>query len=135
VSSQADLGDRYGAARPWRRRGVIVASALLAVAFLAWLAWTAWSASTPQVESDLVSYKVEGEHAASAKVQVQLRDDDVEAACLLRAYAEDHAVVGELSFKPRPGQSQPVKETVRTERRATSVTLVGCTAAGQTRPR
>ena len=52
---------------------------------------------------------------------------------MLRAYAEDHTVVGELSFTPE--RSGRTDQTVRTERRATSVELMGCTAEGQNRPR
>ena len=47
------------------------------------------------------------------------------ATCLLRAFAEDHSVVGELSFTPEYGADQPLEETVRTERRATSLELIG----------
>lgn len=130
-----DLADRYGAPAPWRRRAVIAVSVVVAAAFLGWLAWTAWAHSTPAVDSDLVTYSIEGEHRATAKVDVRLKDDTVRATCLLRAFAEDHAVVGELSFTPEYGADQPLEQTIRTERRATSVDLVGCTAPGEPRPR
>ena len=130
-----DLADRYGAPAPWRRRALIGASAVVVAAFLGWLAWSTWAQVTPAVESDLVGYAVKGEHEATAKVAVQFGDDSVRATCLLRAYAEDHSVVGELSFTPAHDAAQPIEETVRTERRATSVELVGCTAPGQPRPR
>ena len=134
MTSQDALADRYGAPAPWRRRAVIVASVVVAAAFLGWLGWTAWEHANPPVESSLVSFHVEGEHAVAAKVEVRLRDDSVEAQCLLRAYAEDHTVVGELSFKPDPTAAQPLEETIRTERAATSVQMVGCTAPGAPRP-
>ena len=54
------------------------------------------------------------------------------ASCTLRAFAEDHTVVGELVFVPEDGRSD---QDVRTERRATSVELLGCTAPGQNHPR
>ncbi len=130
-----DLADRYGAPAPWRRRAVIAVSVVVALAFLGWLGWTAWAHSTPAVDSDLVTYSIDGEHRATAKVDVRLKDQDVQATCLLRAFAEDHAVVGELSFTPEYGARQPLVETIRTERRATSVDLVGCTAPGEPRPR
>ena len=66
---------------------------------------------------------------------MRLKDESVHATCLLRAFAEDHAVVGELSFTPEYGAEQPLVQTIRTERRATSVDLVGCTAPGEPRPR
>jgi len=134
VTTSDALTERYGAPAPWRRRVVWVASAVVAVAFLAWLGWAAWAHTDPEVDSGLESFSVHGEHAATANVTVRLRDADVDARCLLRAYAADHTVVGELSFAPKYGAPQPLVETVRTERRATSVELVGCTTPGQPRP-
>ena len=135
VTTHPALADRYGAPAPWRRRAVIAASVAVSLAFLGWLTWTIWESSTPAVDSDIVGYSIDGEHEATARVDVRLKDDTVRAECLLRAYAEDHSVVGELSFTPRYGAQQPLEETVRTERRATSVELVGCTAPGEPRPR
>lgn len=133
--SQDSLQDRYGAAAPWRRRALVGASAALALVFLGWLGWTTWVHATPAVSSALVGYQVVDEHSATARVEVRLEDADVRASCLLRAFAEDHTVVGELSFTPEYGATQPVELAVRTERRATSVSLVGCTAPGEPRPR
>ena len=124
--------DRYGAPSPLRRRVVIAVCVVVVAAFVGWLGWTIWDQSTPEVQSNLVGYDVVDEHAATAKVDVRLADDDVRASCTLRAYAEDHTVVGELVFTPDEGRNTP---TVRTERRATSVELLGCTAPGQNRPR
>ncbi len=135
MSSQDVLGDRYGAPAPWRRRGIVVASVVLALAFLGWLGWTAWSHATPDVESDLVGYRVVDEHTATAQVRVRLADESIRASCVLRAFAEDHTVVGELAFTPEYDAAQPIEQTVRTERLATSVSLVGCTAPGESRPR
>ena len=133
MSVGTDLVDRYGAPAPWRRRLLLVACVAVAAAFLGWLGWTAWAHSTPQVESELVGYEIVDEHTATAVVQVKLSDDDVDATCTLRAYAEDHTAVGELAFTPE--SSGRTERTVRTERRATSVDLLGCTAPDQNRPR
>lgn len=133
VTTRTDLADRYGAPAPWRRRALLGVSVALAAAFLGWVGWTIWAQSTPAVESALVGYDVVDEHAVVVTVQIDLADDDVVATCLLRASAEDHTVVGELSFTPTA--SGRTEQTVRTERRATSVERVGCTAPGQNRPR
>lgn len=133
MSAPTDLADRYGAPRPWRRRAVVGGCVVVAAAFLGWLAWTIWAQSTPEVRSELVGYHVRDEHAAEATVDVRLDDEDVRASCTVRAFAEDHTVVGELVFTP--GGSGRSEQVVRTERRATSVDLVGCTAPGQQRPR
>ncbi len=133
MSAPTDLADRYGAAAPWRRRVLLGASVVLAAAFLGWLGWTIWAQSTPDVESTMVGYDVVGEHEVTATVRIELGDDDVDATCLLRAFAEDHTIVGELSFTPTA--SGRTEQTVRTERRATSVELMGCTTPDQSRPR
>jgi hypothetical protein len=132
--SSTALAERYGAPRPWRRRATWGVSGLLAVVFLGWLAWTIADQSTLPVESDLVSFDVVDEHAASVLVDVRVADDATGVSCLVRAFAEDHSVVGELSFTPAAGGDR-TEESVRTERRATSVELIGCTADGQARPR
>jgi hypothetical protein len=133
VSAPTDLSERYGAAPVWRSRLVLGLVVVVVAAFLGWLGWTIWSQVHPKVQSSLINFQVEGEHAARAKLDVQLTSPDVKASCTLRAYAEDHSVVGELDFQPvRSGE---MEQSIRTERKATSVELVGCTAPGQNRPR
>lgn len=135
MTSPEALTDRYGAPAPWRRRVLIGACAAVVLVFLGWLAWTAFSHSTPEVESEIVSFDVIDDHTATVVVAIDRRDGDVDATCLVRAIAEDHSVVGELSWKP-DGQAREQEEvTIRTERRATSVQVVGCTTPDQRRPR
>lgn len=133
MSVHTDLGDRYGAPSAPRGRVVVGVTVVLAAAFLGWLGWTIWAEVTPEVESELISFDVVDEHTATARVQVRLGDEDVEASCKLRAYAEDKVVVGELVFTP--DDSGTSQREVRTEREATSVELLGCTAPGQNRAR
>jgi hypothetical protein len=109
---------------------------LLAVAGLAWLAWVVLFHGRPAVTSELVGFDVDGQHTVTAQYTVARRDADVRATCLLRAYAADHSVVGELTV---PVSGSPATGTlssdVRTEREATSVELDGCTAPGQNQAR
>ena len=136
--SDASLADRYGTPSPVRRRILVAFSAVLAVAFLVWLAWTALAHTDPEVRSEMVTYTIDGEHAATARIDVRIDGDDVVATCRLRAHAEDHTVVGELSFEVSRadlGSGTTVEREVRTERLATSVELLGCTTPGQQRPR
>ncbi len=126
------LAERYGAAR--RRPLRVGAASAVAVVFLGWLAWTTWFHATPDARSELVGFDVAGENTAVGTVDIRLADD-VEpegVTCLLRAAAYDHTTVGELRFTPRPGRSD---YEMRTERRATSVELIGCTTPDQPRPR
>jgi len=110
---------------------LIAAVAALAVVFIVWVAWAAWVHGTPAVESDLIGYEVRSDSSAVAQVDVQV-EEGVKASCRVRAVAEDHTTVGEVAFTPEQGRNDVV---VRTERRATSVELIGCTTPDQDRPR
>ena len=134
MSHQAEaLERRYGAPDRGRRALVIAGVVLLAAAGLGWLLWATMFHGRPLVRSALVSYDDVGEHAITATVTVIRRDADVNASCLLRAFAEDHSIVGELNFAVPASAPTTVtlEQTVRTERRATAVQMMGCTADGQ----
>jgi hypothetical protein len=131
-----DLAERYGAPSRARRPVIVTLAVVVAAAALGWLAWTAFFHSRPEVTSQLVGFEVRGQHAAGATFTVVRRDPDVRASCLLRASAADHATVGELTVRVTSGEAeQRLTKTMRTERRATAVDLVGCTAPGQPRRR
>jgi Domain of unknown function (DUF4307) len=127
----SDLAERYGTPSPVRRRVLVLVVATVAAASLGWLAWTAWFHSSPAVESELASYDIVDDNRATAVLEVDL-EEGVVASCRVRAFADDHTIVGELAFEPVDGRNEV---TVRTERRATSVERIGCTAPGQSRPR
>jgi hypothetical protein len=134
VSAQT-LEERYGARSPGRRRVVIAASAVLALAFLGWLGWVVYETLTPQVTSSLESFHIDDAHTATAVVAVSLSSADVEATCQLRAYAADHTTVGATSFTPDPSKGQRQTVQIKTERLATAIESLGCTAPGQDKPR
>ncbi|GAB3254930.1 DUF4307 domain-containing protein [Nocardioides dilutus] len=135
MSTQDSLADRYGAPSAGRRRLLVGATVVVAVVFLGWLVWTMAGSTQAQVTSELESFSVVDDSTVSVVLVVSLADDEVEASCRLRAYAEDHNVVGELAFTPDPAVGQRQVVEVRTERRATAVESLGCTAEGQKRPR
>ncbi len=135
MSAQDDLAARYGAPAPWRRRALLAGVGVLVAAFAGWLTWATLYHADPQAQSQLVSFEVLDEHRTTAVVTVELADADVQAQCRLRAYAEDHSVVGEVAFTPDPAAGPQYREDVRTERRATSVESLGCITPGQPRPR
>jgi hypothetical protein len=114
---------------------LIAASVAVAAVFLGWLAWTVYDHSTPEVTSELETFSIDDDHAVTAVLVVILDDADVKASCTLRAYAEDHTTVGEVTFTPDPSKGRRQVQTIRTDRRATSVESQGCTAPGQDRPR
>ena len=131
-----DLAARYGTPSRAGRPLVFGLVVLLAVAGLAWLFWVISVHGRPQVTSEMVGFEVGGQHAVVARFTVVRRDADVTASCLLRAYADDHSVVGEVTVPVTgPDRSRTLSTSVRTERRATTVDLVGCTAPGQKQAR
>lgn len=134
MTSQDTLAERYGAPSPWRRTALLAGAGVVVAAFLVWLGWVTLGAAQPAVDSDLVAFEID-DHAVTAVVDIEFADDSVVATCLLRAFAEDHTVVGELSWTPDPAAGGRFEETVRTERRATAVESVGCTTEDQSRPR
>ncbi len=132
-----DLATRYGTRSRGGRRLLLAGVTVVALVFLGWLAWVIADQTDPHVTSDMVSFEVVDEHAATATFTVARRTSDVTATCLLRAQAPDHSIVGELNVPVGPGgeRRQTLTETVRTERKATTVDLIGCVAEGQNRPR
>lgn len=142
MSAPDHLAERYGTPRRGRRTALVAAVGVVAVAFGGWLAWTSLVHASPAISSQLVSFDVVDDQTVTVVVQLDLDDDLVEglrsgtrtATCTLRAGAEDHRVVGELSFTPAPASGR-IEQTIRTERRATSAESLGCTTEGQPRPR
>jgi hypothetical protein len=131
VSAQDTLAERYGVASPWRRRALRVVVGAVVLTFLVWLGWVIQDRTSPEVTSELETFSVDDDHAVTAVLLVKLSGSDVRASCRLRAYAEDHTTVGELSFAPDPSKGRRQVQTIKTERRATSVESLGCTAPGQ----
>lgn len=129
------MAERYGAPSAARRRVLVGATVALAVMFLAWLAWSLVGYTRTQVTSELEGFSVVDDSTVSVTLVVSLAADDVEASCRLRAFAEDHTTVGELAFTPDPDAGRRHVVEIRTERRATAVESLGCTADGQNRPR
>jgi hypothetical protein len=137
ASPRADLmAQRYGRS-PARRRLAVVVAAVLAAAGLGWLTWAVWLESTPDVQSGLVRTQVDGPHRVTADVAVSFSGPHVVASCVLQAQAADHSVVGELNFRVGPvaDEHATLPKSMRTERPAVTVDLVGCTTPDQQRPR
>ena len=129
VSAPADLVQRYGT-DPRRRTWLVAVVTVVAVASLAWLVWAMAFHSRPLVTSDLVGFGEPSAHFVDAEVRVVRRNADVTATCLLRAQSADHAIVGELSFTVDASQpaTSTTTQTIRTEREATAVSLLGCSS-------
>jgi hypothetical protein len=132
-----DLSQRYGSPSGTRTKAVVALAVVVAAAGLSWLVWVMLVHGRPEVQSSLVSFRAEGQHAAVARFDVVRRSADIEASCLLRALAADHTIVGELDVAVGPGgpTTQTLEKSIRTERAATSVDLVGCSTGDQSQRR
>jgi hypothetical protein len=132
----SDLAYRYGLPGRTNRLVASVLIGALLVGAVGLLGWTVLAHSTPQVQSQVSTYDVVSDHEAQAVLQVARENRTTEAVCRLQALAADHAVVGELSQPVTDGpEDQVLQLSIRTERRATTVTSLGCTTPDQPRPR
>jgi hypothetical protein len=120
------LPARYGTARPQRRPLVIVLAVLFVGALTAWAVW-ATLGSQQAIDATLTSYDVVSSHEVRVKISAHFRDDKTEGTCLVRATAQDHTIVGELNLTADELRAQRGQWiSVRTERRATTATVVRC---------
>ena len=129
------LPQRYGAPPRWRRPVLIGVVVVVVGALAALWTWITIVQSDPSVSSALVASEIVDDHTATAVIRVEWGDDPVDAKCTVRAIATDKAVVGQHTFVPDPDAGPDYEVEIATERRATAVENIGCTAEGQPRPR
>jgi hypothetical protein len=122
------IAQRYAAQPSVWPKVFMVLVVVLVFALAGWLAWAIYVHSSPKVTSRMTGFTIVDEHTVVAKIDVDLRTGTTGASCLVRAYAEDHTPVGDATFVPEHGHNEV---TVRTERKATSLESVGCSADGQ----
>jgi Domain of unknown function (DUF4307) len=131
-----DLQERYRGPRARTRVVALVLIVALVGSGISFLAWAVLFHGTPAATSELASWEVRDDHLVVANVAVERESQFVEASCRLRAIAADHTVVGEVTVPVTDGpERQALEVEIRTERLATSVENLGCTAPGQPRPR
>ena len=131
-----DLQERYRSPRPVTRVVAVVIIVALVASGMSFLAWAVLFQSTPQVTSELSTWEIRDDHLVVAYLAVERDSQFVEASCRLRAIAADHTVVGEVTVPVTDGPvRQSMEVEIRTERRATTVERIGCTAPDQPRPR
>jgi len=127
-SPAPSLAHRYGTDRHRGRVTGLAAGGVLVAALLGWAIWAAASQGRDAIEADVTSYQVVSSHETQVKLAVHFRNADSTGSCLVRATAQDHTVVGELTLTAdQLRASQGTWIPIRTERRATTATLVRCT--------
>jgi len=132
----SDLAYRYGMPGRTNRLVATVLIGALVAGAVGFLGWTVLVHANPEVQSQVQSFEVVSDHEAQAVIQVVREHRSTEAVCRLQALAEDHAVVGEVTLPVTDGpEQQALTASIRTERRATTVTSSGCTTPDQPRPR
>lgn len=127
-----DLEHRYGSPSRAGRAALIAALAVLIGALGTWLAWVTWIHSTPAVESEMLTFGIDGTTGAHAVIQVDLADDAEDPLCEVFAVDEAGGNAGTYRFTPVDGRNEI---SFRTLREAKTVKRVGCTADGQKQPR
>ena len=131
-----DLQQRYRTPRTATRVLALVLIVAMVASGVGFLAWSVLFHSTPMVSSQLTSWEIEDDHLAVGDIVVARESQFTEASCRLRAIAADHTVVGEVTVPVTDGPAeQSLQVEIRTEREATTVQNIGCTAPGQPRPR
>ena len=131
-----DLEQRYSGPSRVHRVVALVLVAALTLSGVGLVGWTVFFHSNPEVRSSLTAFGFTDDHQAVANLTVVRKDQFVEATCRLRAIAQDHTVVGEVTVPVTDGPAkQSIQVTIRTERRPTSVESMGCTTPNQSRPR
>jgi len=131
ATGSPDLAERYGRGRPrqqtQRRILVAVLAVLVVGGLLAWGVWAAVLNADKSLSAEVSSFDVVDAHQVRVRVTAHLRDADTTGSCLLRATARDHTSVGELTLtaaqlRASSGSWIPI----RTERRATTASVVRC---------
>lgn len=120
---------------PQRRRRrplVIVAVAVLAAVGVGWLIWAASVHSQPSVSGAVHVWHVRSDTEATFTLTVERPDPSVGVSCRVIAQATNFETVGEKTITLGPGRDRltDVTDSLRTIRRATSVSVSGCTVQG-----
>lgn len=123
------LARRYPPPRVPRRTKMVLVAVATAVA-LTWLVWAALINATPAVSGGIAGFRVVSDTTIEVTMTVQRDDPSVPATCRLLAQSTDFQPVAErnVPVEASPYEVVDVPVTLTTLRRATSVTVRGCTS-------
>lgn len=103
--------------------------AALAAGFVAWAVWAGFAIATPAVSGRLNTFQIESDSQVHFTLTIERTDPGSKAVCRVIAQADNFERVGEMSVEVPPGTASrvEVEQRMKTFRRATSVSLDGCT--------
>jgi hypothetical protein len=129
----AGVADRYPRRRRRPRVLGIVAVGLVAAVGLVWLVWAALAHARPVVSGEVHLWHIDSDAKASFTLTVDRRDPSVPVSCRVIAQAQNFETVGEktIALGATRASLVDVTETMRTLRRATSVSLDTCWQRGR----
>lgn len=107
---------------------IIILVGVVAAGGIGWLIWAALVHSDPAVSGDVHIWNVKSDEQVTFTLTVDRRDPSVPVACRVIAQAKNFETVGEknVSVGPTTAKVVDVQDSMRTLRRATSVSLSRC---------
>ncbi len=124
------IARRYPPPRTPRWAWVPAALAVVLVGGV-WLVWSALYGANPPVSARIASFNVTSDSTVDAVVTVQRPDPRLAVTCTLIAQAVSYETVGQVPLAVPAGAQEltTVKVTIKTFKRATSVSVERCIPA------
>jgi hypothetical protein len=95
--------ERYGASKPTRWPAIAL---LVGVVGIGWLMWSALYHSNPSLRSQLVSFTITDDRAASVRYFIERADSNQVVVCTLIARDFDKNIVGQIDQEIPAGKSK-----------------------------
>ena len=118
--------ERYGASKPTRWPAIAL---LVGVVGIGWLMWSALYHSNPSLRSQLVSFTISDDRAASVRYFIEREDSNQVVVCTLIARDFDKNIVGQIDQEIPAGKSKVELVTdVPTRSEAVNADVSSCRA-------
>ena len=118
--------ERYGASKPTRWPAIAL---LVGVVGIGWLMWSALYHSNPSLRSQLVSFTITDDRAASVRYFIEREDSNQVVVCTLIARDFDKNIVGQIDQEIPAGKSKVELVTdVPTRSEAVNADVSSCRA-------
>jgi len=118
--------ERYGASKPTRWPAIAL---LVGAVGIGWLMWSALYHSNPSLRSQLVSFTITDDRAASVRYFIEREDSNQVVVCTLIARDFDKNIVGQIDQEIPAGKSKVELVTdVPTRSEAVNADVSSCRA-------